>query len=77
VAQQVLVAIKELDQRAFDVIIPLVARFEGQIFEAPLRFPFRHFGQIIMRRRSSAKFAKAAFVEKPADLWIKETSRSS
>jgi len=38
----VLVAIEEFDERALDVIIPLVPGFEREGFKAPFRFPLRH-----------------------------------
>jgi hypothetical protein len=36
------VAIEEFDQRALDVVIPLVPGFEREIFKAALGFPLRH-----------------------------------
>lgn len=40
-----LVAIEELDQRALDVMIPLVPGFEREVFKAPLRFLLRHLSR--------------------------------
>ena len=41
-AEEVLVAIEEFDQRALDVVIPFVAGFEREVLKAALCFAFRH-----------------------------------
>jgi len=42
VSEEVFVAIQKFDQRALDVMIPLVPGFEREGFKAPLRFPLCH-----------------------------------
>ncbi len=64
--------IEELEQRLFDVIIPLVPGFEREVFETSDCFPLRHRAAIIDIRASYAKFSGPFFVERSADLWIND-----
>ena len=54
------VAIEEFDQRAFDVVIPLVPGFECQVFKAALRFPLRHLSADHSARGFQSKVLKAS-----------------
>ena len=42
-AENVLVAIEKFQQRALDVVIPLVPRFQSEVLKPPHRFPLRHW----------------------------------
>jgi hypothetical protein len=42
VAEKMLIAIQEFDQRSLDVVVPLVPRFEREVFKAQLGFLLRH-----------------------------------
>ena len=59
-----LLAIQELEQRLFDVIVPLVPGFEREVLKASDCFPLRHRAEIIDIRASYAKFWNVFFVDK-------------
>jgi hypothetical protein len=57
--EQMLFALEEFNQRALDVVIALVAGFEGEVLEAAFRFPLGHWNDIIEKGRRSTSSASA------------------
>ena len=58
------VAIKKFDERALDVVVPLVPGFEREVFEAPLRFSLRHLSADHSARVFESEVLKAGFCGK-------------
>jgi hypothetical protein len=61
VAEKVIVAIQEFDQRPLDVVIPLVPGFEREVFKAALGFPLRHLSADHSALTFECKVLKACF----------------